>query len=235
MHPSKIDISKIPMDHNGAKDRQNDITYADRNSRYDENMIRLIGDYANFVTEMKDLLEDAICKVNGENDKGILKRKLNDILVKNTSNNGRKYGARNYEDLIRGQLKLNKVTRIERTNYINSIYGKTGDLTFETIHKLIKEGECDAWLSLIQQHTQDIQVRTDAVHIRDSLINKLNQVIKNLRDNDYDYEANNSHTHRELTEFIDQIKTNKEIIDGLKTNQSTKLMDLTDRFRTSLD
>lgn len=63
----------------------------------------------------------------------------------------------------------------------------------------------------------------------------MNQVIKNLRDNDYDYEANNSHTHRELTEFIDQIKTNKEIIDGLKTNQSTKLMDLTDRFRTSLD
>ena len=45
----------------------------------------------------------------------------------------------------------------------------------------------------------------------------------------------NSHTHRELTEFIDQIKKNKEIIDGLKINQSTKLMDLTDRFRTSLD
>jgi NTE family protein len=235
VHPSKIDISKIPMDHNGAKDRQNDITYADRNSRYDENMTRLIGDYANFVTEMKDLLEDAICKVNDENDKGILKRKLNDILVTNTSNKGRKYGARNYEDLIRGQFKLNKVIRIERTNYINSIYGKTGDLTFETIHKLIKEGECDAWLSLIQQHTQDIQVSTDAVRIKDSLKNKLNQVIKNLRDNDYDYEANNSHTHRELTEFIDQIKTNKEIIDGLKTNQSTKLMDLTDRFRTSLD
>jgi len=235
VHPSKIDFDKIPMDHNGAKDRQNDIIYADRNSRYDENMTRLIGDYTYFVTEMKDLLEDAICKVNDENDKGILKRKLNDILVTNTSDKGRKGVARNYEDLIRGQFKLNKITRIERTNYINSIYGKTGDLTFETIHKLIKEGECDAWLSLIQQHTQDIQVSTDAVHIRDSLIKKLNQVIKNLRDNDYDYEANNSHTRRELTKFIKQIKKNKEIIDGLKTNQSTKLLDLTDRFRLSLD
>ena len=235
VHPSKIDFDKIPMDHNGAKDRQNDIIYADRNSRYDENMTRLIGDYANLVTEMKDLLEDAICKVNDENDKGVLKRKLNDILVTDTSSKGRKGGARNYEDLIRGQFKLNKVTRIERTNYIDSIYGKTGDLTFETIHKLIKEGEFDAWLSLIQQHTQDIQVSIDAVHIRDSLINKLNQIIKNLRDNDYDYEADNSHTHRELTEFIDQIKKNKEIIDGLKINQSTKLIDLTDRFRTSLD
>jgi predicted acylesterase/phospholipase RssA len=131
--------------------------------------------------------------------------------------------------------RLNKVIRIERTNYINSIYGKTGDLTFETIHKLIKEGECDAWFSLIQQLTEDIRASTDAVHTRDSLLNKWNQVIKTLRDNDYDYEANNSHIHRELTKFIGQIKKNKEIIDGLKTNQSTKLMDLIDRCRTSLD
>jgi NTE family protein len=216
VHPSKIDNNKIPMDHNGVKDRQNDITYADRNSRYDENMTRLIGDYASFVTEMKDLLEEAICKVNDENDKDVLKRKLNDILVTKTSSKGRKYEARNYEDLIRGRFKLNKVIRIERTNYINSIYGKTGDLTFETIHKLIKEGECDAWFSLIQHLTEDIQVSTDAVRIRDSLLNKLNQVIKNLRDNDYDYEANNSHTRRELTKFIYQIKKNKDIIDGLK-------------------
>ena len=235
VHPSKINIGRIPTDHNGVKDRQNDIIYADRNSRYDENITRLIGDYASFVTEMKDLLEEAICKVNDENDKDVLKRKLNDILVTKTSNKGRKYEARNYEDLIRGRFKLNKVIRIERTNYINSIYGKTGDLTFETIHKLIKEGECDAWFSLIQQLIEDIRASTDAVRIRDSLLNKWNQVIKTLRANDYDYEANNSHIHRELTKFIGQIKKNKEIIDGLKKNQSTKLMDLTDRFRTSLD
>jgi NTE family protein len=234
VHPSKIDIGKIPTDHNGVKDRHNDITYSDRNSRYDEKLTRLIGDYASLVTEMKDLLEEAICKVNDENDKDVLKRKLNDILVTKTSNKGRKYEAKNYEDLVRGRFKLNKVIRIERTNYINSIYGKTGDLTFETIHKLIKEGECDAWFSLIQQLTEGIQVSTDTVHIRDRLLNKWNQIIKNLRENDYNYKANKSRTHRELTKFIDQIKKNEEIIDGLKTNQSTKLMDLTDRFRTSL-
>jgi predicted oxidoreductase len=129
---------------------------------------------------------------------------------------------------------LNKVIRIERTNYINSIYGKTGDLTFETIHKLIKEGEYDVWFSLIQQLIEDMQVSSGAVQIRDRLLNKWNQVIKNLRENDYNYKASKSSTHRELTKFIDQIKK-KEIIDGLKTNQSTKLIDLTDRFRTSLD
>jgi hypothetical protein len=64
--PSKIDTGKIPTDHNGVKDRQNDITYSDRNSCYDENITRLIDDYASFVTEMKDLLEEAICKVNDE-------------------------------------------------------------------------------------------------------------------------------------------------------------------------
>ena len=130
---------------------------------------------------------------------------------------------------------MNKVIRIERTNYINSIYGKTGDLTFETIHELIKEGECDAWFSLIQRFIEDIQLSTDAVQIRDRLLNKWNQVVKNLRENDYNYKANKSRTHRELTKFIDQIKKKEEIIDGLKTNQSTKLIDLTDRFRTSLD
>jgi hypothetical protein len=89
------------------------------------------------------------------------------------------------------------------------------------------------WLLLIQQFIEDIQLSTDAVQIRDRLLNKWNQVIKTLRENDYNYKANRSRTHRELTKFIDQIKK-KEIIDGLKTNQSTKLIDLTDRFRTSL-
>jgi NTE family protein len=234
VHPSKIDTGKVPMDHNGAKDRQNDIIYADRNSRYDENITRLIGDYANFVTEMKDLLEEAICKVNDENDRGDLKRKLNDILVRKTSSKDRKCEPRNYEDLIREPFKLNNVIRIERTNYINSIYGKTGDLTFETINKLIKEGECDAWFSLIQQYIQNLQASTDAVQIRESLINKLNQVIKNLKDNDYVYKNDKYNMYRELTKFINQVKKNREIIDGLKTNQSAKLIELTNRFRTSL-
>jgi NTE family protein len=234
VHPSKIDTGKVPMDHNGAKDRQNDIIYADRNSRYDENITRLIGDYANFVTEMKDLLEEVICKVNDENDRGDLKRKLNDILVRKTSSKDRKCEPRNYEDLIREPFKLNNVIRIERTNYINSIYGKTGDLTFETINKLIKEGECDAWFSLIQQYIQNLQASTDAVQIRESLINKLNQVIKNLKDNDYVYKNDKYNMYRELTKFINQVKKNREIIDGLKTNQSAKLIELTNRFRTSL-
>ena len=144
VHPSKIDIDKIPMDHNGIMDRQNDITYGDKYSYYDENITRLIDDYSDFVIKVKELFEESLSKVNNEKDKGVLKRKLKDILVTKTTNKNRKSEARNYKDLIRGRIRLNKVIRIERTNYINSIYGKTGDLTIETIHKLLIEGECDA-------------------------------------------------------------------------------------------
>jgi hypothetical protein len=31
-------------------------------------------------------------------------------------------------------------------------YNIIGDLTLETINKLIKEGECDAWFSIIQRN-----------------------------------------------------------------------------------
>ena len=40
------------MDHDGVKDRQNDIIYCDRNLRYDESMAHLISDYKNFVNKM---------------------------------------------------------------------------------------------------------------------------------------------------------------------------------------
>jgi NTE family protein len=133
VHPSKIDIDKFPKDHDGVKDRQNDITYGDRTSHYDEKMMRLITDYTNFATEMKRLVEEAICIVN-VNDKDALKKKLEDILAIKTFDYDRNEKARNYGDLIRGRFELNKVIRIERTNYINSISGKTGDLTLDGIH-----------------------------------------------------------------------------------------------------
>ncbi len=45
---------------------------------------------------------------------------------------------------MKGRFKLTKVIRIENTNYINSISGKGGDFTTQTIEELIKEGEKDA-------------------------------------------------------------------------------------------
>jgi hypothetical protein len=46
--------------------------------------------------------------------------------------------------LLRDRFKLIRVLRIERTKYVDSIYGKIGDFTSRTIHELIREGEGDA-------------------------------------------------------------------------------------------
>jgi NTE family protein len=192
VHPSKIDDDKIPKDHDGVKDRQNDIMYGDRTSRYDENVAHLITDYTNFVTKMKDLAKAAISKVNDIE----LQEQFQNILETKTISKDRKGGGRKYENLTK-QFKLTKVARIERTNYINSIYGKTGDLTLPTINKLIKEGEIDAWFSLIQNHIDDMEL---AANIKDSLTVKLNEAMENLKSNDY--EDTDSQTYRMLSEFI---------------------------------
>ena len=52
VHPSK----QIPLsltDHDGVIDRINDITYSDRNSRYDENVIDLETDYSEIIYGVK--------------------------------------------------------------------------------------------------------------------------------------------------------------------------------------
>ena len=209
VHPSKVDHDKIPKDHDGVKDRQNDITYGDRSSRYDENMTHLITDYTNFVTEMKELAKAAISKVNDEK----LQEKLLNILGTKTISKDRKGESRKYENLTK-RFKL-KVIRIERTNYINSIHGKTGDLTLQTINKLIKEGEIDAWFSLIQNDIDDMELFEN---IKDSLIVKLNEAMANLRSNDY--EDNDSQTYHTLTKFIEAAKNKHK----LKPDDSLRLI-----------
>jgi hypothetical protein len=56
-----------------------------------------------------------------------------------------------YKDLVKGRFKLTKVVRIERTNYIDANTGKETDysskptdFTYQTIKKLIEQGEEDA-------------------------------------------------------------------------------------------
>jgi NTE family protein len=231
VHPSKIDNGKIPRDHDGVKDRQNDITYGDRTSHYDEKMAHLITDYADFVAQMKTLANEAIDKVKGDDndenkkEKKKLQERFQKILETKTISKDRKDEARKYEDLIRDEFRLNIVMRIERTNYINSIHGKIGDLTLQTINKLIKEGECDAWFSLIQNDIDDMQLAAD---IQGSLTGKLNEAMKNLKN---DYENNDSQTYHMLTEFINTAE-NK---DKLKTHQSDKLIKSAQALMAILD
>jgi NTE family protein len=226
VHPPKMNIDKIPEDHDGVKDRNNDIIFGDRTSHYDERMANLITDYANFATEIKGLADVAISKINDKNNKEELNEKLKAILATKIIDKESRGKARKYEDLMRDGFKLGHVMRIERTNYINSIYLKTGDLTFETINKLINEGECDALFSLIHRDIKELDGGV-GIDTRSRLLDKLNEAMRTFRENDY--EDSNSQTYSTLTEFIDILK------EKLKTDLSDKLMKLADRLRDNLD
>jgi NTE family protein len=141
LHPSKQ--NRPPTDHDGIKDRQNDILFGDRNSHYDETQTNLLVSLKDFAFQMKNLSAEAISNVSKEPEKISLKEKYNKILATVCSSEDPSNKLR-YENLLRDRFKLIKVLRIERTNYVDSIYGKTGDFTSSTINELIKEGEEDA-------------------------------------------------------------------------------------------
>ena len=201
VHPSKIDIHPLPEDHDGAKDRSNDIIFSDRTSHYTEKMAHLITDYARFVSHLRDLGNEAISQVNDKNKKQELDVKLEAILSTKAISKDSKDQARKYEDLARDEFNLNIVMRIERTNYTNSISLKTGDLTLETINKLIKEGRCDTWFSIIQKDIADMKLDDTDKH---TLIEMLDKAMQNLRKNDY--EDNDSRTYHMLSEFIEVVE-----------------------------
>lgn len=153
LHPSK---QKQPQqrnpperdplnDRDGVKDRQNDIIYGDRSSHYDEKQAHLIGDLQDFVARLKSLSTEAISKLREGSDREELKKELEEILTTPiTSSRDSKSQQGTYDDLAKRYYKLTKVVRIERTKYEDSIYGKAGDFTYETIQQLINEGMDDA-------------------------------------------------------------------------------------------
>jgi NTE family protein len=147
LHPSKQ--PNPPTDHDGVKDRQNDIIFGDRNSLYDERLAYLVTTLKDFTTRMKKLSEEAISKVTKESDKDELNKKFEEILATTTISKEFKGEPKRYEDLLKGRYKLSKVVRIERTNYTDSIYGKVGDFTAKTIDELIEEGANDANTALL--------------------------------------------------------------------------------------
>jgi NTE family protein len=134
LHPTKRKV--LPTDHDGVKDRLNDIIFGDRSSHYDEEMAYLVTDLKDFATQMKKLSREAISKVRKESDKKRLKKIFDDILKTRTATASKGFNGKSsttYGTLLKGQYKLTKVVRIERTErkkgyYTDTIYGKVGDL-----------------------------------------------------------------------------------------------------------
>jgi hypothetical protein len=194
-------------------------------------MMHRITDCINFASQLKNLVKEAINKVDDKDVRDKLWKRYEKVLSTKIIDKDREHEVREYNDLIRDGFKLIKVVRIEHTNYINSVFGKTADLTIQTINKLIKEGECDARISLIEDYLKCTQVPLSASNIRDNLINILNRATANLKSNNYE---NNTSVSVELIKFIDQVNKNEQSFDELRQGQSAKLIGLIETFRSSL-
>lgn len=181
LHPSKQ--PNLATDHDGVRDRLNDITFFDRNSHNDENIARLILDYNIFTTQMNCLIRKAISKITPENGRDELQNEFETILSTITSSKDQKGQYCKYTDLMKCKFELGKVIRIEHKNYTNSVWGKTADFTSETIRRLIKEGEYDAWISLLQDDINSIDLKSPVnIDVKNRLIDKLNNIRDTLEE-----------------------------------------------------
>jgi NTE family protein len=232
VHPSKMDKDILPHDYDGIKDRKNDILYHDRNSHYDENISYILTDYNDFVRQMRNLLEDVLNKFDDKKIKDEYNEKLKHILAIKTISKNKREESREYKHLLKPRFKLNKVIRIERSNYKNNISGKIGDLSLETINKLIKEGEYDAWFSLIKEFVKEMNLVNPQNHpynMQNKLTNKLDTALSLLKKNDY--KDSDSHVYRHIKEFIDMVKDQHN---KLEEHQSSKLIKLAEVLRDKL-
>ena len=140
LHPSRGDAIQED-DHDGVKDRINDITFFDRNSRYDENVVDTATDYIEIIDKLKDLAKRYISTDKFDAFKTEFENFLKTTEAKSKSNT---YETRTYKDLLDGSFKLTNVMRIEHRGYDNSVSGKGADFTSKTIKDLINQGKKDA-------------------------------------------------------------------------------------------
>ena len=142
VQPSKQD--NVPTDLDGMKDRINDITFMDRNSHYDETVADLVTDYTDLIDRLKVLAKSYF---QNKYKKDIVFQNEFDSLLKTIEGNTSRGTGENRkyrEDLLKGRFRLTKVIRIENESYKDSISGKVGDFTSQSIRNLIEKGKQDA-------------------------------------------------------------------------------------------
>jgi len=130
----------VPLDHDGVKDRRNDITYADK-TEYDQKIALVVTDYVDFINQLRGIANDAVKAVENTGEKRQLMAKLDGILEKKGKSFKRTGIRRKYGDLIKGRFNLNQVITIERKDDPDSISNKWADYTSETTDMLIRQGE----------------------------------------------------------------------------------------------
>ena len=127
--------NSVPYDPDGITERHMDIRSHDQ---YYVNESILITHYIHLI---KELLQLGNNKEYGYR----LKNQINKILQGYTTSRYTKEKPNKYLDIVKTQFEITRLETIERRDDINTIAGKIGDFTSETINTLIKEGYESVW------------------------------------------------------------------------------------------
>ena len=128
LHPAKQDY--LPSDYDGVVDRKNDIIFHDR-TQFDENVAVLMSD---FIRLAKSLIR--LAKENGVSE-GALQKVLKEETKAVYLATGKHWG---FEDLLKANVDVDFVVRLERKNDSHTISNKTFDFSKTTIQQLIQDG-----------------------------------------------------------------------------------------------
>lgn len=132
--------TQIPSDHDGVKDRKNDIGYCDK-TEYDQKVAMLVSDYVEIIRQMRKFSLDHIPQSKQNN----FKDKLDEFLKnQHAESKNRKGERRSYEELLKGRFKIDSVTTVERKDDVNDISNKWADFSEESIQRLLEIGMQDA-------------------------------------------------------------------------------------------
>jgi hypothetical protein len=171
------------------------------------------------------LVATAIREVKVKKNRDELDKELKTALATKIDNRDGMIRPSTYKDLLNNAFNLSVVMRIERASYVNNTSYKTGDLSFETINKLIIEGRCDALFTIIEKSIINDTKPADKNKL--ALIKALHMARQNLIEKDY--EDNDSQTYQLLTKFI------KKVEEGLEKHHSKNLVTSANELLSILD
>ncbi|HXX05682.1 MAG TPA: hypothetical protein VEJ68_02560, partial [Candidatus Bathyarchaeia archaeon] len=132
LHPARVNM--IPWDHDGAVNRNFDISLGDR-SKNDETIILIFQMYTDLI---KDLIRMA-------KDNGATQKMIDDLLDRSVLTQERMEGVRGtiYRDAVDGAFNMGDIMRIQRKHDEYSISNKIFDFSANTIKNLMQDGYND--------------------------------------------------------------------------------------------
>jgi predicted acylesterase/phospholipase RssA len=183
LHPGEEEESHMPTlyDYDMTKDREKDIRFHDKTD-YDLKLAQEISDYHDFVDLMSQLASDAINEIKNNNEVFNNLKERFEKIVNTDQRTLNRYGKpRYFYDLIGKRFDIIDILKIQRKDDEHTVSDKIFDFSYDTISKLIKEGEKDALHAIVEhEEKKDIEKNNEKETRKEESIN--NQLIRFIDD-----------------------------------------------------